>query len=328
MSARIRCTMICFLLVLAVESASAQHLDVLVQVLDGKLVTGTANYDTNTWSLGQRVFKRQFMSNFRTNDPGFTTLETGNQTLNDQIGNGVLGLDSGINLEYDIIPTTIGGQQSNFWYWDGVDPLDDGFELADVSFELGAPGLEWRVLDDGGTTHIADGSDTSVPGVLVQETFSSGAVHSHIIMLIVDNDGDTEVNRPEGIYLTTMVMRAEGFEDSEPFMFVHRTAGLTNEPRDIAATWADENYDALIGAALPGDFDGNGDVDGADYLTWQRDLGTAGDLADWQGGYGAAAISAPAAAFAVPEPATLSLIALTSVACLATRRPARQNLAR
>ena len=282
----------------------AQHIDVLVQVVDGKIVTGNANYDNNTWLLGERVYERQLLSNFRTNDPGFASLETGHPLL----ASGAVGLPANIDLEYDIIPTTIDGQQANFWYWDGVDPDDDGFELEDVSFELGAPGLEWRVLDDGGTTHTADGSDTVVPGVLVQETFSDGAVHSHIIMLVVDNDGDAVLNRPEGIYLTAMVLQADGFEASDPFFFVHRTSELTNEPRDIAAAWVDANYDSLIGETLPGDFDDSGTVDGTDFLVWQRDLGTAEELAIWQANYGQPALSAQAAAVAVPEPTGIVLL--------------------
>jgi hypothetical protein len=54
-----------------------------------------------------------------------------------------------------------------------------------------------------------------------------------------------------------------------------------------------------IESPLPGDFDGDGDIDGRDFLVWQRNP-AIGDLADWQDGYGD---STPAAA-AVPEPAT------------------------
>ena len=296
--------------------ASAQHLDVLVQAVDGQLVTGAADYDNNTWLVGQRVFERQLLSNFRTNDPGFTSLQTGHPLLEA----GVQGLAPDVDLVFDIIPTTIDGQRANFWFWDGVDPDDDGFQLTDVDFGFGAPGLEWRVFDDNSTTHIADGSDTVVPGALVQNTFNDGGVHQHIIMLVVDNDGDGQTNRPEGIFLTTMVLRAEGFEDSDPFLFVHRTSGLTNEPRDIAALWANENYESLIGEALPGDFDGSGDVDGADFLAWQRDLGTADDLAIWQNSYAGSALATQVAITAVPEPTTVGMTILAALVCLAGRR--------
>ncbi|HEX6962439.1 MAG TPA: hypothetical protein VF175_11265 [Lacipirellula sp.] len=80
------------------------------------------------------------------------------------------------------------------------------------------------------------------------------------------------------------------------------------------------------------DFDGDGDVDGADMLTWQRNLGTNGgqpqgnadgqgavdaaDLAVWEGQF-----SAGGGAIAViPEPATACLAGLAAVAILACRR--------
>ncbi len=52
-----------------------------------------------------------------------------------------------------------------------------------------------------------------------------------------------------------------------------------------------------ITVASPGDFDSDGDVDGADFLSWQRGLGTthvADDLTDWQDDYGASATVAAA----------------------------------
>ena len=39
-------------------------------------------------------------------------------------------------------------------------------------------------------------------------------------------------------------------------------------------------------ASAGGDFDGDGDVDGSDFLKWQQDGGSAGELADWVASYG------------------------------------------
>jgi len=84
-----------------------------------------------------------------------------------------------------------------------------------------------------------------------------------------------------------------------------------------------------------GDFDGDGDVDGADFLTWQRGLGLTGqpdattgdadddgdvddaDLALWKSHYGGA--PAVAAVGAVPEPASLALLAAGGLAMGAIR---------
>ncbi len=56
---------------------------------------------------------------------------------------------------------------------------------------------------------------------------------------------------------------------------------------------------------LPGDFDGDNDVDGRDFLLWQRNP-SVGNLSDWQTNYGAG--GPLTAVTAVPEPATLLLL--------------------
>lgn len=61
----------------------------------------------------------------------------------------------------------------------------------------------------------------------------------------------------------------------------------------------------------PGDFDGDGLVDGQDFLLWQRGESTngltAGDLLEWQENFGASA--APNAA-SVPEPSSAAIVAV------------------
>jgi hypothetical protein len=70
----------------------------------------------------------------------------------------------------------------------------------------------------------------------------------------------------------------------------------------------------LAMASSPGDFDADGDVDGGDFLIWQRGFGTtydAADLADWKANFG----TAPSIS-AVPEPSTvlLSICAMLGIA--------------
>jgi len=83
-------------------------------------------------------------------------------------------------------------------------------------------------------------------------------------------------------------------------------AGLIDEVR-IATTPA--------ATSIHGDFDGDDDVDGADFLAWQRGFGTTfdgNDLADWESNFGTTAAPAIAAgsSAAVPEPASWSLFLL------------------
>lgn len=69
--------------------------------------------------------------------------------------------------------------------------------------------------------------------------------------------------------------------------------------------------------ALEGDFDLDGDVDGRDFLVWQRNT-SVGDLADWQNNYGMGSLVA--ARFSVPEPSSWVLLSLTAVAGKLARR--------
>ncbi len=67
----------------------------------------------------------------------------------------------------------------------------------------------------------------------------------------------------------------------------------------------------------PGDFDDDGDIDGNDFLIWQRGNSTtgpldAGDLVDWQDNYGPGPL---VAASAVPEPSTLILLGMLLGVC-------------
>ena len=59
-----------------------------------------------------------------------------------------------------------------------------------------------------------------------------------------------------------------------------------------------------LSTVLPGDFDGDGDVDGVDFLYWQRNPGV-GNLVDWQANYGSPTSSSSKV---VPEPSALMLI--------------------
>jgi len=77
--------------------------------------------------------------------------------------------------------------------------------------------------------------------------------------------------------------------------------------------WVDNVGITAVLNAISGDFNGDGNVDGADFLAWQRDP-NVGNLADWQSNYGAST-SLTASSTSVPEPsnAVLVLLALGSL---------------
>ena len=66
-------------------------------------------------------------------------------------------------------------------------------------------------------------------------------------------------------------------------------------PQDYALAWWYGLAPDLVPPTLSGDFDDDNDVDGADFLAWQRNTGL-GNLLDWQGQYGSGTVAV------VPEP--------------------------
>jgi hypothetical protein len=86
---------------------------------------------------------------------------------------------------------------------------------------------------------------------------------------------------------------------------VHAPGGLETDQHFALAWWYGNPYSTTT----PGDLNGDGAVNGRDFLAWQRGESpnplSAGDLADWQNNYGNGAL---AATTAVPEPYGLGLL--------------------
>ncbi len=80
-------------------------------------------------------------------------------------------------------------------------------------------------------------------------------------------------------------------------------------------------FDYDFPAGTPGDFDGDLDVDGRDFLIWQRGGSptslSATDLADWQSHYGMGGL---AAVSSIPEPGTLAMGGLVGIGLMLRRR--------
>ena len=94
------------------------------------------------------------------------------------------------------------------------------------------------------------------------------------------------------------------------FLLPSLSSGLAWEVNYGATTLTAE-----IVSLLPGDFDNDGMVDGADFLLWQRNPGI-GALSDWEANYGTQITSATDA---VPEPRTIMLAVV--VGSLVVTRP-------
>src|SRR5690606_14384856 len=93
----------------------AQHADVLVQVVDGRLATGSADFDSGAWTLGKRVYSAEFSSIFSVNDPGFNALAAGSPSL----PAGASALPGSASLRFDFLPLKIDSVMQNLFFWDG-----------------------------------------------------------------------------------------------------------------------------------------------------------------------------------------------------------------
>lgn len=100
------------------------------------------------------------------------------------------------------------------------------------------------------------------------------------------------------------------------------TIALTNEV--LSQSQLQSHLDALLSTGgVDGDFDGDNDVDGRDFVIWQSGQSdnslSEGDLDLWQANYGAGSSALAANAAAVPEPSA-SLLFMLSVALASLRR--------
>ncbi len=103
----------------------------------------------------------------------------------------------------------------------------------------------------------------------------------------------------------------------------------------LGGEWLDLTGDGLLTSAdlselqsiigtTPGDFDADGDIDGADFLAWQRgespDPLSSDDLGDWQTNYDSGGGPLSASNDAVPEPTALVLFLGMGLMALSSRR--------
>lgn len=98
--------------------------------------------------------------------------------------------------------------------------------------------------------------------------------------------------------------------------------GALDLPTDHQWVVTYEDDAVLLTVSEPGDFNGDGRVDAADYTVWRDGLGTTydqGDYDTWANNYGAV-LSTPSLSTSVPEPTSLLLLAAVALAPIGSRR--------
>lgn len=96
--------------------------------------------------------------------------------------------------------------------------------------------------------------------------------------------------------------------DGSPFSFYLDSLNLH------AGHYFDSAAVLTVSLVLPGDFDFDGDVDGSDFLLWQRDARDSMDLATWKENYGGSLQPPVSLNGAVPEPSSSALFFIATVA--------------
>ncbi|MGL4514856.1 MAG: CRTAC1 family protein [Lacipirellulaceae bacterium] len=226
-----------------------------------------------------------------------------------------------------------------------------GLHVAAGGAPVGAGGYDsaWGDLDRDGDQDLITPNNSTLGGTTPtpERVYVSNATTNGNDWLYVELKGPTSNTTGLGasLYATIdggsldgVTLRREAntnpgtFNQSDlPVHFGLASATLVEELRVV---WPDGKKQSLRNVApnqyltvryLPGDYNGDGVVNAADFTVWRDGLGsvyTQGDYAVWRDNYGSA-LPAVSSAEATPEPATLAL-ALLGVAASSGRRASQR----
>jgi hypothetical protein len=315
-------------------SVTDGHVDVMPYTNGDVIETGYYDFEIDQVVQDTRLFVRGFgiigSDFFGTTNPGFTTFND----LNNQTA---YTLPASADLTFDV-PAIPGSDavSRNLLYWDGE---------GDASFGEVLPGEHFFLRRSSSLNTTLDGSASPVGGFTIETTNPDGEMHNHL-SFSARGVGGTQPG--DGFYLFAMQFEADGLT-SEPVYFLFnadfaRGGGgqilfngdvpiTDSESQQLAIDWVLDN---LLADALPGDTDGDGDIDDADlgtaFSNYTGPIGAAGnklaadgdtdgdgDVDDADLGTAFANYTGPLSAASVPEPAT-AIALLLGVALVHRRR--------
>ena len=229
---------------------------------------------------------------------------------------------------------------------EGSTTLHDNIHIATGSLTtnpLGATPAGWTLLDDfdsyagpelytGMATLTVEGDLAMQAGATISLDIAKNAADALLgDKIVINSDFDAGGSILDVLLdgASSALTAGDSFDLFDFGGLVTGTFGTMNLPTLSGLAW--DTSDLLIGGTItvisssqPGDFDQDGDVDGADFILWQQNT-SIGDLQDWKDNYGwtaSAPASAPAGS-AVPEPTSALLLALGLIG-LCGRRSTRK----
>ena len=139
-------------------------------------------------------------------------------------------------LTFNFQPITIGAMTRNLYFWDGT---------GDVNFSPVGPNVVLGLTKTGagGWTSSINGSSSGVlVGNTIQNTGSTGFVHTHLYTSIAENGAAPD----QGFYLYSLQLQMTGYASSDPVYFVFGAI----DPLALAPQFADlEAFESAHGLA-------------------------------------------------------------------------------
>jgi hypothetical protein len=208
------------------------------------------------------------------------------------------------------------------WYWD---PVTEEAGASPAPFHLLGTGMRSLTLQPTAQTPPS-------PFRLANSMAGQTGFHNHgLLSYGLDDDNSA----PAGVYGFFARLTSNQYAPSDPFLLVFNYA--TDYDSSIPAS-----LEIFHSGTLAGDFDLDDDVDGRDFLVWQRLFGSttrtvadaslngivdAPDLEIWQQNYGDDFSALTIAAVSLPEPSSLALLSALAFAMLRSHRFVRQSKA-
>jgi hypothetical protein len=169
------------------------------------------------------------------------------------------------------------------FYWNGLSSTGTpATSMNDINFGAAPlPSYSLTLFDISNVAHSADGTNTVVPGGVIDTTATDGFIHRHLFWFLQDNDGNSGTTPADGLYMVAIRMKMPNLRSSLPVLLIFGTPNSSVDAEDnVAFPWAEQQ------TSLPGDYNGDGAVDAADYTVWRATLNesaSSGLLADGSG---------------------------------------------